>query len=55
MARRLNEREGKKENMAIWVFVVIVALLLILASYGYFSGRWDEWNRSNGYEVGQPK
>jgi uncharacterized membrane protein len=53
MVRRQNERETRKENRAIWFFIVLVALLLILASYGYFSGRWDEW--SSGYEVGKPK
>jgi cytochrome c oxidase assembly factor CtaG len=55
MVRRQNERETRKENRAIWFFIVLVALLMILASYGYFSGRWDEWNRGSGYEVGKPK
>jgi len=53
MTRR-RDSEEKKENRAIWVFIALIALLMILASYGYFSGAWDEWNKNNGYEVGRP-
>jgi len=51
---RQPDSEDRKESRAIWVFVVLIALLMILASYGYFSGAWDEWNKNNGYEIGRP-
>jgi hypothetical protein len=38
---RFPNRETRKENRAIWVFVIIVVLLFILAGYGYLSGSWD--------------
>jgi apolipoprotein N-acyltransferase len=32
----------KNEKNAILIFVVIVAILLILAWYGYFTGAWEQ-------------
>jgi Co/Zn/Cd efflux system component len=39
--RRFPDRETRKENRAIWVFVIIVVLLFILAAYGWWTGAWD--------------
>lgn len=35
-------RQTRKENRAIVVFLVIIVLLFILAAYGYFTGAWDQ-------------
>jgi hypothetical protein len=34
-------RQIRKENRAIAVFLVIIAIIFILAAYGYFTGAWD--------------
>jgi len=34
-------RETLKENRTIIVFLVILAIILILAAVGYFSGAWE--------------
>jgi flagellar basal body-associated protein FliL len=39
--RRMTNRETRKENRAIMVFLIIIAILFIVAGYGYFSGAWD--------------
>ena len=44
MARRLAKGEARAENRAIWAFVVIVALMVGLALYGYLTGGWDASN-----------
>jgi hypothetical protein len=38
---RFPDRETRKENRAIMVFLIIIALLFILAGYGYWTGAWD--------------
>ena len=30
-----------KSKMAIWIFVAVVAAMLLIALYGYMSGAWE--------------
>ena len=40
MKRRLTEREQRAETRAIWLFIVILLIILVMAGYGYFTGAW---------------
>lgn len=37
----LTEREAKIETRAIWAFIIVVTILIVLALYGYFTGAWE--------------
>jgi flagellar basal body-associated protein FliL len=53
-ARRVTQ--ARKETRAIWVFIAIVALMMILASYGYFTGAWNNATDQERIETGnEPK
>jgi hypothetical protein len=54
-ARRMTPREARKETRAIWVFVIIVAFMLVLASYGWYTGAWDAFNQERIETGDQPK
>jgi flagellar basal body-associated protein FliL len=40
--RRMTDAEGRKETRFIWVMVAVVVLILLMALFGYLTGRWEE-------------
>jgi hypothetical protein len=45
--RRTTQRESQHEGRFIWIMATIIAVIVMVALYGYFTGAWEAPTATN--------